>query len=108
MAKAYGGDPLTNNSKRNLLKRRKPTQRLSSDERPLTDRLYPSLMRREEDRVKKIAKVAYRQQIPEDNEEAADGVGFQEFFKEQMEELEKNRVKAREDYQRNQEIVFFG
>jgi hypothetical protein len=58
------------------------------------------LLEQEEDRVKKIARVAYRQQ-ENGGEEGADNLGFQEFFKKQMHELEQNRLIAQETHLRN-------
>lgn len=98
MAKAYGGEPPV--KKKKVPKKKKLAEDEDSD-LPLTDRLYPSLAHREEERVKKIAKVAYRQGLQEDSEETADGLGFQQFFKKQMQELEMNRASAKEEFNRN-------
>ena len=67
MAKAYGGEVPLEKAKgkkfRKSFKLKQNADLLDLEEEsdaPLTDRLYPSLMHREDDRVRKIAKVAYR------------------------------------------------
>ncbi len=102
MAKAYGGQPPVKKDKKKKTTEKKAVPKTLDDFRPPTDRLFPSLLlQQEEERVKKIAKVAYRQQQDVDGVEGADSVGFQEFFKSQMKELEQNRIIQQETHQRN-------
>lgn len=93
MAKAYGGEVESKKRKSFKLKKNADLVDIEGDDAPLTDRLYPSLMHREDSRVRKIAKVAYRQGLDE-NGESADGLGFQAFFKKQLDEMQRNRVVA--------------
>ena len=116
MAKAYGGELAPSQGKKRSkkfpksFKLKQNVDLLGLDEPqddksepPLTDRLYPSLMRREEERVRKMAKVAYRQGLDE-NGESADGVGFQAFFKKQLDEMQQNRQLAKDEFQKNQAL----
>ena len=76
MARAYGGEVPDNKKRKSFkLKKNADLMNLEDDDAPLTDRLYPSLMHGEDSRVRKIAKVAYRQGL-DDNGESADGLGF--------------------------------
>jgi hypothetical protein len=61
MAKAYGGKPPAKKTKKKK-KRVSPggPKTLDDIRGPPTDRLFPSLMNQEAERVKKIARVAYR------------------------------------------------
>ncbi len=61
MAKAYGGQPPVKKDKKKKTTEKKAVPKTLDDFRPPTDRLFPSLLlQQEEERVKKIAKVAYR------------------------------------------------
>ena len=62
MAKAYGGKPPMKKPKKKK-KRRSPGGPYNLDDirGPPTDRLFSGMMAQEEERVKKIARVAYRQ-----------------------------------------------
>ena len=61
LAKVYGGKPPVKKDKKKTTVKKSPKQQTLDDFRPPTDRLFPSLLlQQEEDRVKKIARVAYR------------------------------------------------